>query len=295
MGKGKFLGLEEQVHEDIKEEDPEEEDYHHDMFIEGVTFMLRTHMTARDSLVFEYTTVWSRVKYLFTSLSQTDFSNKPVSFFEHNFKNQFETLNSLAQQVKNYYDIFNAFYDTIAQAVHLVDTSDTISREKKGHFLDLIGEVYMSLKPLPGSHFFSLYFGTEWELFQVIQSEVSQYMEQEGGTTAKYSHILKKSPNPAKGAHIETPRVPQPLGIKPNEAKNYWTKPNEQRREGGEFTQQSLKQIPNSKYEIPIPRQFSDPNAPSRGWGDGNEIDQIIIANYELGGNPPDIILGSGR
>ena len=152
----------------------------------------------------------------------------------------------------------------------------------------------MSLKPLPGSHFFSLYFGTEWELFQVIQSEVSQYMEQEGGTIAKYSHILKKSPNSAKATPIETPRVPQPLGVKPKEIKSYWTKPNEQRRERGEFTQQNLKQIPNSKYEIPISRQFLDPNAPSRGWGDGNEIDQIIIANYEPGGNPPDIILGSG-
>ena len=179
--KGKFLGLEEQSQEELKEENPEDGDNHHDIFIEGVTFMLRTHTTARDSLVFEYQTVWSRVKYLFNSLSHTNISDKPALFFEENFKNQFETLNSLAQQVKNYYDIFNAFYDTIAQAVHLVDTSDILSREKKGYFLDLIGEVYMSLKPLPGSHFFSLYFGTEWELFQVIQLEVSQYMEQEGG------------------------------------------------------------------------------------------------------------------
>lgn len=107
-------------------------------------------------------------------------------------------MNSLAQQVKNYYDIFNAFHDKIAQAVYLVDTSDTISREKKGHFSDVIGEVYMSLNPLPGSQFFSLYFGTEWEIFQVIQSEISQYMEQEGGAIAKYSQIVKKSPNLAK-------------------------------------------------------------------------------------------------
>ena len=80
-GRGKFLGLEEQVQEEVKEGNPENEDCHNEMFIEGVIFMLRTHTTTRDSLVFEYTTVWSRVKYLFNSLSQTDISNKPVSFF----------------------------------------------------------------------------------------------------------------------------------------------------------------------------------------------------------------------
>ena len=192
--------------------------------------------------------MWSRVKYLFNSISHTNISDKPASFFEENFKNQFETLNSLAEQIKNYHEIFNGFYDTIAQAVHLVDTSDILSNEKKGYFLDLIGEVYMSLKPLPGSQFFSLYFGTEWELFQVIQLEVSQYMEQEGGAKTKYSHVLKKSPIWESGGPTETPRVPQPLGISPREAKNYWNESREQRG-GGEIYPKKIRT--NSKFQIP--------------------------------------------
>ena len=114
LQKGKFLGLEEQSQEEDREENPEDGDNQDDIFIEGVTFMLRTHTTARDSLVFEYQTVWSRVKYLFNSISHTNISNKPVSFFEENFKEQFETLNSLAEQIKGYYEIFDGFYNTIA-------------------------------------------------------------------------------------------------------------------------------------------------------------------------------------
>merc|ERR1712082_25377 len=41
-------------------------------------------------------------------------------------------------------------------------------------------------------------------------------------------------------------------------------------------------------------KQSWDPNDLFKGWGVGNEVDQILIANYEPGGNPPDILLGSG-
>ncbi len=150
----------------------------------------------------------------------------------------------------------------------------------------------MSLKPLPGSHFFSLYFGTEWELFQVIQSEVSQYMEQEGGAKEKYPYALKSPSSQENRNSIETPRVPQPLGIPSREVENYWNELGEQWGEEGRFFPKNVKKEIKQTSKL---RQLNRHNLPSvRNWGERNEIDQIIIANYEPGGNPPDIILGSG-
>ena len=81
----------------------------------------------------------------------------------------------MADQVRAYYDTFDAFTDTIAQAVEIVNTID-IGMDKS-RFSALLKEVTVSLKPDPQSEFFNLFFGNDWEMFLKIQAELLEQLE----------------------------------------------------------------------------------------------------------------------
>ena len=76
---------------------------------------LHKHRKKRDKLVKEYQVVWHNVKHWY-NICVNNQKVMSVAFFEANFKQQFETLFVLAEQIKQFYDIFDAYSDAIAQA-----------------------------------------------------------------------------------------------------------------------------------------------------------------------------------
>ena len=99
---------------------------------------------ARDSLVSQYQVVWNKVIYFYESFLQNN-TIMSVAFFEANFKKQFETLFLLADQIKQYYNIFDGYSDAIAQAVHLVNTADILDDKDKNSFKELQSEKCMTM------------------------------------------------------------------------------------------------------------------------------------------------------
>ena len=81
----------------------------------------------------------------------------------------------MADQVRAYYDTFDAFTDTIAQAVEIVNTID-IGMDKL-RLSELLKEVAVSLYPDPQSEFFALFFGNEWDTFIKMQADLFEQVE----------------------------------------------------------------------------------------------------------------------
>ena len=111
-------------------------------------------------------------------------------------------------------------------------------------------------------------------------------MKRLGGAKEKYPYTSKNPSSQENRNSIETPRVPQPLGIPPREMENYWDELGEQWGEEGRFFPKSIKEGISQTSNL---KQLSRPNPPppDRNEGEWNEIEQMIIASYEPGGNPP--------
>ena len=84
-----------------------------------------------------------------------------------------------------------------------MNTVDILGNKAKNSFKDLLAEVYVSLDPPPESQFYCLFFGTNWDLYQQIHSEMLEQLEihkhLEKGQLVTFNMDYRTKANMARG------------------------------------------------------------------------------------------------
>ena len=96
-------------------------------------------------------------------------------YFKTNFEGLLTELESLADQIKAYRNIFFGYSDQIVKAIaHIRNFKVTIHVQQ---FKELLDQVNLSIQPNPNSDFFALLYGHEMKKLVKIQTEVKKQLE----------------------------------------------------------------------------------------------------------------------